>query len=132
MITKIQLREHLKSLKEQLKALKKQINQKQQEIEEQIKATHILLGTTTQPRNRKGVHLDIRELIGSKGPLTLAEITNYLTQMEKLVSSKQPRTTVYYALKRRNQDFYQGENKKWYLRDRNEINKEKEKEVEIF
>ena len=112
MITKKQFREHIQNLKKQMHIKKNEIK----EIEEKIEAIKVLLGSQKSQRRRKGIHLEIKRLIRQKGPQTTSELTNELVHSGKLVS-KQPRVTVYHSLRRRDQDFYQDENKEWHLKD---------------
>ena len=127
MIKRQQFKEHLKALKQQKQDLKMELEIKQRDIEEQIKAIHVLLGKK-QYRNRSGIHLKIKELIKNEGPQSLSELTD---KLHSNLSSQQPRATIYYALKRRIQDFYQGENQKWHLKDeKNDF--EKDNEIDDF
>ena len=112
-IKRQQFKEHLKALKQKKKALKMEMEARQRDIEEQMKAIHVLLGKK-QYRNRSGIHLKIKKLIENEGPQSLSELTD---KLQSNLASQQPRATIYYALKRRQQDFYQGEDKKWHLKD---------------
>ena len=104
-------------LKIYFKELQKQKMQKEQEIqtiEKQIEAVKVLINPNTQKRYRKGIHLDIKNIIQQNGPMTIPEIQRILVQSEKL-QVNQPYTTIYNALKRRKTEFYRDNAKKWHL-----------------
>ena len=112
MITRTQFKDHIRALKEQMRLKKQEIL----DIKKQIDALQMCIGVKNGKKNRKGIHLEIKKLIEQKGPQTATELTNELVNSNKLTNAKQPRITVYNALKRKSQDFFQDADKKWHLK----------------